>query len=286
MTRMTIVYSAAAVICFLVIFFVTYPEKFWGQEEQKNNNVRIVAFGDSVFGECRDETSVTEQLSAFLGEPVLNAALGGTCFSYMDSEKRLGYTKDSLNMIGLSQAILADDFRVQKNARIRESSTEYFDDTIEELSAIDFENVDIVFIAHGLNDYHCGVAFINEEDPYDTYTFIGAIRSTVRNLRKVNPQIRIILVTPTYTWYRANELTCEEYNPGGGTLNYYVDAELLLAEELGVEVIDLYHDFYPHEKWEDWEIYTNEGLHPNEAGRTLIARALGDYLAEHPGSKP
>ena len=30
--------------------------------------------------------------------------------------------------------------------------------------------------------------------------------------------------------------------------------------------------------WEDWELYTKDGLHPNEAGRALIAGQIADYL--------
>lgn len=271
----TIVYGTAAFLGFLVLFLFGFST---GKPVQKADGARIVVFGDSIVGECRDETSVAALLSGLLGEPVFNGGLGGTCFSYTDEEMRIAYTKDCLNMAGLSQAILIDDFRVQKNARIRESVTEYFDDTIEELSEIDFDSVDIVFLAYGLNDYHAAVELANENDPYDPHTFTGAIRFSVENLRRAHPRLRIILVTPTYAWYRYNGITCEEYDTGGGILEDYVEAEIELAEELGLEIIDLYHDFYAHNKWEDWETYTNDGLHPNEKGRGMIAGKLADYL--------
>lgn len=274
-----IAYGAVALVCFGLLVWFTWLKQApapWRQD------VRVVIFGDSIMGECRDETSVSVKLQELLGVPVYNSALGGTCFGRIDSEMRLGYTKDCLNMVALATAIQTGDFGVQTSTRIRENATEYFPDTIEGLTEIDFDAVEVVFVGFGLNDYHAGARLFNEEDPYDEYTFAGAIRSSVRTLRESYPHLRIILVTPTYTWYTYQELTCEEYNPGGGTMDLYVDTELQVAEELGVEIIDVYHDFYPHETWEDWNLYSRDGLHPNEAGRALLAQTLADYLREKP----
>lgn len=274
-----IVYGIAAIVCFGLLLWFTCLRQESGLRRQ---DVRIVVFGDSIPGECRDETSVTVKLQELLGVPVYNSALGGTCFGRTDTEMRLSYTKDCLNMVALAPAIQAGDFGVQRSTRIRESATEYFPETIEGLAEIDFEAVEIVFIEYGLNDYHAGVPLYNEDDPYDEYTLAGAIRSSVRTLRKAYPHLRIIMVTPTYVWYTYQGITCEEYNPGGGTLDLYVDTELQVAGELGVEIIDVYHDFYPHETWEDWQLYTRDGMHPNEAGRELLAQTLADYLSERP----
>ncbi len=273
------IYGLLALVCFGALVWGTFLVRLprpWRQD------VRIVVFGDSIFGECRDETSVTSQLERLLGETVYNGALGGTCFGRTDTDRRLGYTKESMNMAVLAEAIRAGDFGVQISTRVRENYTEYFPETIEGLSEIDFDAVEIVFLAYGLNDYHAGTPLFSGEDPYDEYTFAGAVRSTVRTLREAYPDLRIILVTPTYTWYRDRRLTCEEYDPGGGTLDLYVDTELQAAGELGVEIIDVYHDFYPHERWEDWELYTRDGMHPNEAGRELLARRIADYLRDNP----
>ena len=271
-----ILYGVLAAAFFVLLFALTYSSR---ENRQEKTQVRIVVLGDSIMGIVRDETSVTEKLTAYLGEPVFNGALGGTCLSRMDTEKRIGYSKDALSMAGLAKAIEAGDFGVQQTVRIRESATEYFGDTIDELENIDFSAVEILIIGHGLNDYHGGAVMYNEEDPYDEYTFTGALRSSITSIRKAYPDLRIILVTPTYSWYTVQQLTCEELDAGYGILEDFVEAEKQVAAELGVEVIDLYHDFYPHESWSDMELYTVDGLHPNEAGREMIARTLAEYLS-------
>ncbi len=240
--------------------------------------VDIVVFGDSVCGGIRDETGITDQLSERTQMSVLNGALGGTCISRIDQECRLDYAKDSLSLAGLTKAVMARDFGVQQAFRIRESNTEYFENVVDELERIDFTTVKLVVICHGLNDYYDGVPISNEADPYDEYTFSGALRSSLQALQKANPDMGIVLVTPTYTWHRELGLTCEEYDGGGGIQEDYIRAQMEIAEEFGLEVVDLYHDFFPHDTWEDWELYTWDGMHPNEAGREKIAGKIADHI--------
>ena len=47
---------------------------------------------------------------------------------------------------------------------------------------------------------------------------------------------------------------------------------------MDVEMIDVYHDFYPHNNWEDWKLYTFDGIHPNEEGRKMLARRIAEAL--------
>lgn len=274
------VYCIFAAALFALLFCLTWQER---ENREEKRQAQIAVLGDSILGIVRDETSVTAKLEEKLGKPVFNGALGGTCLSRMDLEKRLGYTKDALSLAGLSKAIAAGDFGVQQTVRIRESATEYFAEAIDEMEALDFSQVEILLIGHGLNDYHGGARLYNEpEKPYDEYTFTGALRSSLTSIKRAYPEMRIILVTPTYSWYTVQGLTCEELDAGYGVLEDFVEAEKQVARELGVEVIDLYHDFYPHESWEDMTRYTDDGLHPNEAGREKIAGYLADYLKEHP----
>lgn len=268
-----------AVLLFACLLIFTYRPRTAGLERRQ---VQVVTFGDSLFGLRRDETGIPGRLESILDKSVFNAAFGGTCISRIDREYRMDYAKDSLSLVGLTKAVAADDFGAQQAVRIRESSTEYFSDVVDELERVDFSTVELVVILHGLNDYYSGVPISNPEDPFDEYTFSGALRSSLTALQQANPNMRIVLVTPTYTWHRKTGLTCEEYNAGYGVQEDYIQAEVQVAEEMGVELIDLYHDVYPHEKWEDWERYTFDGMHPNEEGCALLADIIGNYLLKNP----
>lgn len=268
------IYGIISAVLFCVLWLLTFPVR----ESEKSCSPQIVVLGDSIFGQVRDDSAVSEKLSLLTGQEVFNGAMGGTCLSRIDATGRMSYTKDSLAFAAISQAISLDDFGLQQTAYIKESATEYFPEVIDTLEAIDFSHVEILLVQYGINDYHAGVSLDNPEDPYDEYTFGGALRSGLKDLRKAYPNLRIILLTSTYSWYEFSGMTCEEKDEGGGILEDYVNKELEIAEEMEVEVLDLYHDLYPHEVWEDWQIYTRDGLHPNEAGRQLLAETIAAYL--------
>lgn len=276
--KQKIIYGMLALLCFGILIAVPYVDK--GKEEKQS--VYMVVFGDSVLGQYRDETSVPAQIGRLLGKEVFNGALGGTSMGRQDQEMRLGYTKDMLSMTGLSVAVAADDFGPQQTVRMKESATEYFAETIDDMEKIDFEEVEVFLLGHGMNDYHAGMPIYPDEDAYDEYTFAGALRSAIRNLREAYPEARIVLATPAYSWYTLLNITCEEYNTGGGLLEAYVEAEMAVAKEMDVEIIDLYHDVYTHDTWEDWELYTRDGLHPNSNGRRLLAERIAAYFQANP----
>lgn len=268
------IYRAVSAVLFLVLFGLTFRPG--GTEERQQ--VQVVAFGDSVLGLFRGEDGIAAQAGNFLDKTIYCAGFGGTCVSRLDRENRLDYGKDSLSLAALTKAVLMDDFGPQRTVFLKEALTDYFEETVDGLEGIDFGAVELVMIEHGLNDFYAGVPLRNEEDPMDEYSFAGALRSSLEALRKVNPDMRIVLVTPTYTWMLAGTYTCEEFDAGYGNQEAYVAEELQIAAEYGVEVIDVYHDFFPHEEWDDWKRYTMDGLHPNKEGRRLIAEKIADYL--------
>ncbi len=257
---------------------------FWQANTSKEGTkgVDIVVFGDSLLGQIRGADSVPDLLAQKTGLQVQNAALGGTSMARAQENRRMDDHFDVFSMVSLTHSVVTGDFRVQNTKRVFRNATEYFESTIGELATVDFEQVSTVFIGQGLNDYHDGVRITNPENPSDEYTYTGALRKVITELREAYPNLRLILVTPTYTWYLSKEMTCEKMDTGYGVLEDYVTAQIATARELDVEIIDLYHDYYPNASMEDWETYTVDGAHPNEAGREKIATTLAAYLQEHP----
>lgn len=246
--------------------------------EAPGKPVQILALGDSIMGYERGETSIPAMVGSGLGMTVLNGALGGTCASRGDREDHMDYSLDAVGFAALARAFSLEDFGIQKTVKGLANGSGYYETTIGELAMADAKGAEVFLVLYGTNDYFSGRPLDNPEDPCDEYTFGGALRSGLRRLRACNPDGRILLITPTYVWLLAREQTCEEYTLNGLFLEDYVETIRKIGREEQVEVVDLYHRFYPHESGEDWKLYTIDGVHPNEAGRRLIADRLIQYL--------
>ena len=277
--KMTVQVTAFLVFCMLIPALFLWEGKSSRYSEEQPD---IVLLGDSILGQERGETSVAMLLEDITGKKVFNGALGGPCMARVNREKQCDEPGDVFSMDALSEAVSLGYFGPSKAVYPTQIGTEYFGDIIRELEQIDFREVDIVFINYGMNDYHAATPIYNEYNPQDEFTYAGALQHSIESLRKEYPNLRIILMTPTYSWYVEPDgmrLTPgSEKDLGNGTLEDYVRMETLVAEQMDVELLDVFHDFYAHEEPADCLKYTFDGLHPNETGRRMLAEAMAEYL--------
>ena len=255
---------------------------FWSKDFDKGTDTsfKVVCMGDSNFGNVRDESGIVSILGEQLGKNTLNSAFGGSTLVAKEGKKT--EYQSVLSMHNLAISICNRNFGVQKaaiEALNRRSGGENYVETLENLSAVNFESVELLIIEHGVNDYLSGVPIKNGRDLYDTSTFCGTLRTVVTMLKEEYPNMEIVLVTPAYCAPIAEDGTyryCDETSYGGGYLEEYVNAEISVAKELGVEIIDLYHTIDMNR--ENFDTYLYDGLHFNEYGREIVADILADYL--------
>lgn len=265
----------------LLVFAVIAAGIGYYRELQKET-YPIVCLGDSIIGNERGEDSITGIMETLLGEPVYNGAFGGSTMSCRETEDRAAVTTDTLSLARLSEAIAQKDFYVQNASVTRCAVMEYFPEAVYGFQKIDFDKTKVLIIEHGVNDYLTGTPLDDIQDPYNVYTFGGALRYSLESLRAAYPDMRIILVTPTYCWFLAKESNCQEIDNGSGVLEDYVNLELEIAAQYGIEVLDNYHESGIGDSgtFEEWEIYTQDGLHLNETGRRLVAERIVQYIRE------
>ena len=232
----------------------------------------VVGFGDSIFGYVRDETSVLSVVAKETGATVYNVGFGGCRMSVHPTN---GYA--AFSMWALAKAVADKDWTTQEAQA--SSGSGYFPEQLALLKSIDFNNVDMVVIHYGANDFMAGgtgVAIDNANDPDDYTTMCGALRYSVEKLLTAYPHLQIYVSLPTYFYRPDTGAYPETYiNAQGKYYRDYVDALRSTAGEYHLPVIDC-HDGFGVNKL-NVAAMTSDGAHHNQIGRQL----LGEFIAGH-----
>ncbi len=283
---MSVIIMLVPAVCFALIF-INFAKK--ENRDDRTLGANIVIMGDSIFADDRDPTTaIYTGLSERLNCSVLDLSMGGSCMAYQDRRGQLDNSDDAVCMAALTQAVLTNDFRYQKNANIRKSATDYFGDRIETLSNIDFNKVDILIIEHLLNDYQSGMPLKAGFDKYDEYTYEGALRSVLRNLTREYPDLKIVIVSPTESWYEIDGkmYSSSEVDFGGGKITEYLEVQKAVAEEFGLQYISMYELYRDNgtvcgedgKRLKNWKAYTIDNLHPSFLSIDLIIECLSENI--------
>lgn len=216
----------------------------------------LVFFGDSVIGNYTDSNSIPGATAALSGCEAYNLGIGGT--------------PARVEGPGLySFPVIVDSFLKREAVTTREGVI-----CPQEMAAY-YENghdgKQMCFVVnYGLNDYFGGAPVDNPEDPFDTTTYAGALRSGIRELRTAFPESVIVLAAPNYTEFFSHGQ--DRLSDVGGTLTDYVEAAGRVAQDTNAVFMDNYHDLGIDES--NSEYYLADGCHPGDNGRFLYAQAL------------
>lgn len=288
--RMKIPTKKHMVMCAIAVLIVAglLLVIFW--KKDKPLVYDIVVLGDSIVGNpVEGGVTFPELLEEKLGVPVLNGGLGGTSMAMYYEKMWSSMANTEWSMVKLAEAIAYDDWKSQKATmayaecynQVNNQVLDYFTETMDCLSNVDFSQVKLLVIEHGSNDYNAGRAVDNPDDKYDVTTFGGALRKSLKLLREAYPDMRILLVSPIYCALgENNSQKCYDTRYGnGGFLQEYVELEKEIAAEYGVEWLDAYHESGIGE--ENADEYLADYLHPNAKGHALLSDFLAEYLKEN-----
>ena len=242
----------------------------------------VVIFGDSIISYKQDETSVVNLIIDKTGMDVFDLSFGGTQMAMSLETETLGNKRNYLCMYSIAQAFYTGDFSLQNSYVSTDITTDYFPDRIALFETVDLAKTDIVIIEQCLNDYHSRTPITSDDG--SEYSYTGALTAVVSYMRSINPDIRIIILSPTKKWIEEG-VEADDYDLGSGTLDLYLDAQRRTAEQLGVEYLDMtgiYDDEYVNELGEviTGYGYTVDGTHPNYYGRDAISDLIAEYLKE------
>ncbi len=175
-------------------------------------------------------------------EKIYNYGIGGTCFAYHSGSRPSDDPKFDLYFCG--RALVMDP------------------------------DTDLIVVFGGTNDYgHGKDPFGEGEDESHIDTFTGAVNYVMKAVRGVYPGVPCVFMTPMKRFCGGLK------NTAGRTLEDYADYIVKAGKKNNIPVLDLYHELGidPDIK-EDFEKYTIDGLHPNDAGHAVVAEKLYEFL--------
>lgn len=242
-------------------------------------NKIIVNFGDSIFGNTQDYTSVSSNIANKTNAVVVNAGFGGCRMSEHDVEN---WNMFSMNR--LVDSIVAKDFTNQYNAIINQSNLPfYFKNTVDILNSLDFTKVDIITISYGTNDFSSGIPLLdNNDNKKDVNTFGGSFRYSVEKLLSKYPNLKIVILTPTVRFEldSSNNVIQDSntiLNEKGNTLLDYIEKQKEICSEYQLVLVDNYNigmNKFNHKQY----FGESDGVHHNTNGRKVLGEHIGSKL--------
>lgn len=140
------------------------------------------------------------------------------------------------------------------------------------------DDADLIVVFGGTNDWGHGDAPLGDMEDRTPWTFFGALHTLYTDLISRFPDRLIVVLTPLH---RLNEedLTDENGRKRQGTLLDYVNAIRRVAQYYSLPVLDLYKESGLQPRVPVIQnMFVPDGLHPNDAGHTLIANKLIGFL--------
>lgn len=247
----------------------------WKKIQFESNTLKkVVNFGDSIFGNSNDNTSISAYLSNMLGTDCFNAGFGGCRMA-----DRTDLQWNAFGMCALADAITTGDWSIQDKYVGDSSLPSYFQGKLNLLKQINFEtDVDVITIAYATNDYVSTTTFDNAEDRFDRNSFLGALRYSVRKIQQTYPHIKILVISPIWRGWVGQDYTSDTKDFGTGTLIKYYQEMEKTCKELKVKFLNSYCESGINEYTKNYFFNTDDYTHPISVGRKRYAEIIAGKI--------
>lgn len=222
---------------------------------------KIVCLGDETFAE-NTGAGIGSYIGELTGAEVTSISLEGATMAKNPKTKL-----NNFSMYRLADAIVKKSYMAQSDAA--DSLGESFKEAVKTLKNTHFEEVDMLIIGFGLNDYQKNVPISAEGDIEDSY--IAALAYSIEQICAKYTNLRVYVVTPMYS-------TCQdETNKKDLTLRDYANAAVETARSYAIPAIDNYSALGINKVNVNY-YYSAESLVPNKNGLELAARHIAKEL--------
>lgn len=244
----------------------------------------IVLFGNAPFADDRDSSdSLANLIAKETGANIYNCSISG---SYLAAQElNFDPTVAAMDayclywLVSLATGAPIDNYYVQAAEQLGDKTPTDAEEVINTLKTLDFNTIDTVAIMYDATDYLLGNPMYNDDNPTDPTQFTGNLEASLDVLQSLYPQIRIIVMSPTYAYavdengdYVSSDMYI--YN-NRDVLSTYVIKECYSANLHSVSFMD---NLYGSITEDNAKEYLTDNLHLNVKGRKLIAKRFEYFL--------
>ena len=224
-------------------------------DELPGNAIMIVAFGDSMWDNFREEDGIAAKLAEYNDDfEIYNLAFGASSAARLENDS---HDTDKKTLTTMA------DIACKREGNVVPQS--YSRNAIEKAN---FFRTNYYIIAYGINDFFEGRPIWNPYFSPDKTCYSGALTYSINELKETYPNCRVVVVSPTYV----NGNPKNNY----GTIDDYKKAAAQVASETGA----LYYDPVPvlGMTTENANDFLVDGTHLNAEARAKYAEGLGKFI--------
>ena len=242
-------------------------------KKSKYDGKILVCFGDSI-----TNMGYTDTIKKDTGLNAINCGLSSGRYAYADDANQYVNAFAFHNIV---YSISSGDWTIPDTINgVSGYETQYAH--IQDIKAINFNDVDLISIAYGTNDFSSSTPLDDADYPLDPEkSFKGAIRYCLKLLTEKYPHLKIIGVTPCYRFWSENGTVLydsDEHAVGDLYLAQYVQAVEDVYTEYHLPVVNNYTNAGIN-KYNRLQYFSiSDGLHPNANGRAVIGHRIGNGI--------
>ncbi len=248
----------------------------------------VLILGDDYFAGDRSANGIAALVAKKTGATVYNVSFEGMSFAMMNNEPNWDdYPLEALCPYRLFVNLRYGGFWYTDTALERmEEVPDYYYDNLELFKSIDMNNVDVIILHAGANDYLAGHRtrhLYEDENQVDENmdSLYGAMNMTIQEIRANYPHIKIVISSPSFFYYveedgsQVSACIRPTYR-GAGLLDYW-SMMYTFINDYNVAFIDNFETIEFNE--DTAHLYLDEDpLLPNQAGKELIADHIATFI--------
>lgn len=249
---------------------------------QDDGVTTVVAFGNAPFADDRNSTdNLAAMIEDLSGAKVYNCSVANTYLAATGETFRSDVDPmDAFNFYWLTTLVALDNTAPCEQAfeAMGDNTPEDAREAYEILTTLDFNTVDVITLMYDGSDYLDGREMYNDENPTDIRQFTGNMEAGIELLQQYFPNIRIIVMSPTYAFgvdENGKYVSSDIQRYGQDVLSTYVIKQFQSAYNHSVTFIDNLYGTIHEDIAKD---YLTDNLHLNLKGRKLVAERFVEAL--------